>query len=71
MKHDPEVHRLSYVQDVVQEAPAAVDEDGNIVLTDGFDMLDVGESNLYCSECGLVTWPEYAAHGISEFWEVM
>jgi hypothetical protein len=63
--------QLSYVEDVVREARAEVDEDGNVVIVDGFDNLDVGDSSLYCSECGLVTWPEYEAHGLSDFWEVV
>jgi len=62
--------RLAYVQTVTQEAPVDVDEDGNLDLTDGFDMVDVIDSEVYCSECGLVVGGEYEAHGMSVYWEV-
>ena len=63
--------QLSYVEDVTREARAEVDDDGNVVLVDEFDTLDVGDSSLWCDRCGLVTFTEYEAHGLSEYWEVV
>lgn len=62
---------LSYVQTVTQEAPAAVDEDGNLTITDGYDMIDVEDSGTYCDLCGIITDLNYAKHGLSAYWEVV
>lgn len=63
-------HDIRYIQRVTEEWVAEVDEDGNIVLSDGsMEILDVHETELWCNTCdGLV---DYEAHGISDYWQVV
>lgn len=61
---------IDYVEDVTRSARVEVDEEGNLVMVDGYDDLDVGDSSLYCDLCGLIMRFDYEAHGLSEFWEV-
>lgn len=62
---------LSYTELRTVEFDVHVDKDGNIVTDSLPETLDSFESSIWCSECGLVGYDEYEAHGISEDWEVM
>lgn len=61
---------LTIVKTITTEQPIEVLPDGHVrVVADStFDVLDIGDVSLYCSEHGLIT-NDLAEHGLSEFWE--
>jgi hypothetical protein len=64
-------HFITYIEDVTREFPASVNEDGDIVLVGEADVLDIHDNSIWCSNCGRLGSDEFAAHGISDEWQVM
>lgn len=64
-------HDITIVRSLVTEQPVAVTAEGHVTVPEGAgeDILDVIDVSLSCSVCGLLGADEFAAHGLSEYWE--
>jgi hypothetical protein len=63
-------HNLNYYMSVANKYKTTVDENGNIVLSEDFDITDVTDTELYCLECDSEGLNLYEYHGVSREYEV-
>lgn len=67
-------HRLSYVEAVTRELEIDLDPEGQpsapaVETGMSWEILDVTDSWLACSICGLLGYDELEAHGINPDWQ--
>jgi hypothetical protein len=62
---------LTATSTVVWQHVVTLTEDGDLKPVDQGECIDVLEAyDLWCSECGMLTASEYAAHGIADDWQM-
>lgn len=66
----PIEHNLNYYMSVANKYKTTVDENGDIVLSEDFDITDVTDTELYCLECDSNGLNLYEYHGVSREYEV-
>ena len=63
-------HRLSYYMSVANKYKVTVKDDGDIELSEDFEVTDVTDTELYCLDCDSELLDMYEYHKISREYEV-
>ena len=57
--------------EIILQRPVRATDEGHVEVLDGYkeELIDVLESSIWCSECGMLNTAAYERHGVSEDWE--